>query len=366
MRTMVLIATFLILLAACAPKPLTSPLSPQPGLPAPPPSPPPSPSPILWEGVTPIGDVLADPAGYEGREVTIIAYYRGWDLLGEAGTGPPRTRSDIAVADPTGAIYVVPAGEEAMSGLPLLLPFKVESTETLLRLRGRVEITERGQPYIMVTKMEEVKGLPAQTLLRVRRTGGIAGMDQELTAMADGTLYFLDRKTRAHIRWKTDPIQVTQVIDGLRPFLDKEVGAQVPDGFAYAVTVQEGEQVRMAAFHEGKLSEEAARALAPIQAWFEEAMDQVARPTPIPGAYPSAVMAAIQRLAEQRDIPPEEITVASWESVVWPDTSLGCPKPGMVYAQVIVPGYWVILEARGSVYRAHTDEAGELIVFCHP
>ncbi len=363
MRTAVLMVTLLTMLAACAPKPLNSPLSPQSGLPTPPPSPP-GPSPALWESITPIGDILADPARYQGREVTIVAYYRGWDLLGEAGTGPPRTRSDIAVADPTGAIYIAPAGEEAMSGLPPLLPFQVESTETLLRLRGRVEMTERGQPYILVTKMEKVEGLPARVLLRVRRTGGIAGMDQELMAMADGTLYFLDRKTRTHIRWKADPNQVAQAIESLRPFLDKEVGIQVPDGFAYAVTLQEGEQVRTVVFYEGRLSEEAARALAPIRAWFGEAMERVARPTPTPGPYPGAVLAAVRWLAEQRDIPPEEITVASWEPVDWPDTSLGCPEPGMMYAQVIVPGYLVMLEVRGEIFRVHTDRAGQR--FCSP
>ncbi|MCX7854970.1 MAG: hypothetical protein N2556_03165, partial [Anaerolineae bacterium] len=360
------ILALLMVVAACTPKPFASPLSSRSTPPTPPLSPLPSPSPTLWEDITPIGDILADPAGYKGREVTVIAYYRGWDLLGETGTGPPRTRSDIAVADPTGAIYIAPAGEDAMSGLPPLLPFQVESTETLLRLQGRVQIAENGQPYILVTKMEEIKGLPARVLLQIRRTGGIAAMNQELTAMADGTLYFLDRKTRAHVRWKADPLQVAQVIEGLRPFLDKEVGTQVPDGFAYAITVQDGEQVKTTVFYEGKLSEEAGRVLAPIQAWFGEAMDRVARPTPTPGAYPGAVMAAIRRLAEQRDIPPEEITVASWEPVDWPDTSLGCPEPGMMYAQVIVPGYLIVLEARGNLYRVHTDRAGEQIVFCLP
>ncbi len=84
------------------------------------------------------------------------------------------------------------------------------------------------------------------------------------------------------------------------------------------------------------------------------------------GAVPGAVLAAVRWLAEQRDIPPEEITVASWEPVDWPDTSLGCPEPGMMYAQVIVPGYLVVLEVWGDLYRAHTDRTGERIVFCLP
>ncbi len=360
MKTAIPILALLMVLAACAPKPFASPLT----SPSAPPTPPPSPA--VGEEITPIGAILADPVAYRGREVTVIAYYRGWDLLGEAGTGPPRTRSDIAVADATGAIYIAPAGEEAMSGLPPLLPSQVESTETLLRLHGRVEMTENGQPYLLVTKMEEVKGLPARVVLRVHRTGGFAGMNEELMALSDGTLYYLNRKTRTHVRWKADPAQVIQAVEGLRPFLDKEVGTQVPDGFAYSITVQDGEQVRTAVFYEGKLPEDAGRALAPILDWFGEAIDRVVRPTPTPGPYPGAVMAAIRRLAEDRDISPEEIAVASWEPVDWPDTSLGCPEPGMMYAQVIVPGYLVVLEVHGDLYRAHTDRTGERVVFCLP
>ena len=362
MREMILTAMLLaILLASCTPGPSTSPLSPQSAPPTPPPQPQTLPSPSTGESVTPIGDILADPRAYEGREVTVVAYYRGWDLLGEAGSGPPLTRSDVAVADATGGIYIVFAGEEAVSGLPRLAPFDREATETLLRLYGVVQLNPNGQPYILVKKGEVMKGLPARVLLRVRRTGGIAGMDQELMAMADGTLYFLDRKSRTHVRWQVDPAQVLQAAEGLRPFLDGEVGRQVPDGFAYAVTLQDGEQVRTAVFYEGTLPEDAARALAPLQDWFGEAMEQASRPTPTPGAYPGAVMAAVRALSEQLDVPPEEITVAAWEPVDWPDTSIGCPQPGMMYAQVIVPGYVVFLEARGETFRVHTDQAGQRV-----
>jgi hypothetical protein len=362
MRGLILTAMLLaILLASCRPGPLTSPLSPQSAPPTPPPQPQTLPSPSTGESVTPIGEILADPRAYEGREVTVVAYYRGWDLLGEAGSGPPLTRSDVAVADATGGIYIVFAGEEAVSGLPRLAPFDREATETLLRLYGVVQLNPNGQPYILVKKGEVMKGLPARVLLRVRRTGGIAGMDQELMAMADGTLYFLDWKSRTHVRWQVDPAQVLQAAEGLRPFLGGEVGRQVPDGFAYAVTLQDGEQVRTAVFYEGTLPEDAARALAPLQGWFGEAMEQASRPTPTPGAYPGAVMAAVRALSEQLDVPPEEITVAAWEPVDWPDTSIGCPQPGMMYAQVIVPGYVVFLEARGETFRVHTDQAGQRV-----
>ncbi|SNB75797.1 hypothetical protein [Thermoflexus hugenholtzii] len=342
-----ILAGLLCVFASCAPRPLV----------------PPSngtiiPTPAFWESITPIGEILADPSGYQGREVTILAYYRGWDLLGEAGVGPPLTRSDVAVADPTGCIYIAPAGEEAMKDIPLR-PFDREATETLLRLHGQVRRSPRGQPYILVTKGEVWNGLPARVLLRVRRTGGIAGMDHELMAMADGTLYFLDRKNRLHVRWKTTPDAVARTVEGLRPFLDQEVGTPVPDGFAYAVTVQEGEQIRKVIFHEGTLPGAADPALAPLREWLREAMERAPYPPPTPTAHPDAVRAAIRFLAMQLDLSPEAIRVIAWEPVDWPDAALGCPEPGKVYAQIITPGYVVFLEARGETFRVHTDRTGE-------
>lgn len=359
MRGMILTAVLMaVLLASCTPGPFASPLSPQlaPLTPSPQPQTPPSPS------ITLIGDILADPVRYQGREVTVVVYYRGWDLLGEAGSGPPLTCSDVAVADATGGIYIVFAGEEARGDIPPLDPLDREATETLFRLHGVVRLNPNGQPYILVTKGEVMKGLPARVLLRVRRTGGLAGIDEELMAMADGTLYFLDRRSRTSVRWKVDPAQVLQAVEGLRPFLDQEVGHQVPDGFAYAITLQNEEQVRSATFYEGTLPEEADRVLTPVREWFGEAMEQASRPTP--GAYPPAVLAAVQALSEQLDIPSEEITVAAWEPMDWSDTSLGCPQPGMMYAQIIVPGYLVFLEARGKIFQVHTDRVGQW--FCFP
>ena len=43
-------------------------------------------------------------------------------------------------------------------------------------------------------------------------------------------------------------------------------------------------------------------------------------------------------------------TVTSAESVTWSDSSLGCPKPGMMYAQVLTPGLRVLVQAEGKTY----------------
>ncbi len=57
------------------------------------------------------------------------------------------------------------------------------------------------------------------------------------------------------------------------------------------------------------------------------------------------------------------VQVVSVESVEWPDSSLGCPQAGMMYAQVITPGYKIVLSAGGQSYEFHsaTDPEGALI-----
>ena len=72
-----------------------------------------------------------------------------------------------------------------------------------------------------------------------------------------------------------------------------------------------------------------------------------------PGLQPFITM-AVDDLAARLDIDPAEITPLSGVLVVWPDSALGCPQPGMQYAQVPVDGSVIELGAGGRVYRYHT------------
>lgn len=58
-----------------------------------------------------------------------------------------------------------------------------------------------------------------------------------------------------------------------------------------------------------------------------------------------------------------EIAVVRTSQETWRDTSLGCPEPGRMYAQVIVDGYRIILEARGQRYEYHTDASSQ-VAYC--
>jgi len=89
-----------------------------------------------------------------------------------------------------------------------------------------------------------------------------------------------------------------------------------------------------------------------------------ARPSlsaPIPSEADAAVRAATNDLAAKLKIAPDVVQVVSVSAVDWSDTSLGCPQPGMFYAQVIVQGYTIILSAGGQQVEYHADQRGRIV-----
>lgn len=73
----------------------------------------------------------------------------------------------------------------------------------------------------------------------------------------------------------------------------------------------------------------------------------------VPGPNPQ-VQVAVKDLATRLAVPLEQIELVDVEPVVWPDGSLGCPQPGMVYPQVQVDGLRIRLRAGGQVYVYHS------------
>ncbi len=81
---------------------------------------------------------------------------------------------------------------------------------------------------------------------------------------------------------------------------------------------------------------------------------------PIPTPWPP-LETARQALAQQLEIAPEAITFVSSEPVEWSDACLGAAQPDEVCAQVITPGYKVVLGVDGVQYDFHTDETGTAV-----
>jgi hypothetical protein len=71
--------------------------------------------------------------------------------------------------------------------------------------------------------------------------------------------------------------------------------------------------------------------------------------------YPSIVEKAKRDLASKLGVSSASITVSSFTDVEWGDGSLGCPKPGMMYTQAIVPGSKMVLSYGGKTYDYHAS-----------
>ena len=75
------------------------------------------------------------------------------------------------------------------------------------------------------------------------------------------------------------------------------------------------------------------------------------------------VQKAVADLMPRLAVPMDAIKVVSVEQVMWPDSSMGCPKAGQAYLTVIVPGYQIILEVDGKTFAYHTDDQ-EAVFLC--
>jgi len=67
---------------------------------------------------------------------------------------------------------------------------------------------------------------------------------------------------------------------------------------------------------------------------------------------------ARQILAQQLQLDLDEIEIVTVEAVEWPDACLGVYTADMMCAQVITPGYLVVLAVDGEQYEYHTNLDG--------
>jgi hypothetical protein len=67
-------------------------------------------------------------------------------------------------------------------------------------------------------------------------------------------------------------------------------------------------------------------------------------------------------LAERLGVEPDDIEVQSVTEADFPDTSLGVPEPGKMYAQVITPGYVIRLAEDDAAYEYHAGDGRVVLV----
>jgi hypothetical protein len=75
------------------------------------------------------------------------------------------------------------------------------------------------------------------------------------------------------------------------------------------------------------------------------------------------IEAALDDAANRSTTARADIKVMSAEAVTWPDGSLGCPQPGMMYTQALVAGYRIVVQAGDVALNYHSAARGKP-VFC--
>jgi hypothetical protein len=73
----------------------------------------------------------------------------------------------------------------------------------------------------------------------------------------------------------------------------------------------------------------------------------------------SMLAAALDDAARRTGVARADLRVVSAEAVTWPDGAIGCPQPGMMYTQALVPGYRVVLQAGAERLHYHAGRDGQ-------
>jgi hypothetical protein len=77
----------------------------------------------------------------------------------------------------------------------------------------------------------------------------------------------------------------------------------------------------------------------------------------------AVVAAAMAAFAERTAVSLDAIEVIEARRVTWGDGAMGCPSPGMMYTQALVPGYYIHLRASGEDGFFHAGRDGRP-VYC--
>jgi hypothetical protein len=79
-------------------------------------------------------------------------------------------------------------------------------------------------------------------------------------------------------------------------------------------------------------------------------------------AMPEAVRRAVVDDAAKRfKVSPNEVVLTRAEQVTWPNGALGCPRPGLSYTQMVVPGFRVVAKTASGELLYHTDGHASIV-----
>ena len=85
--------------------------------------------------------------------------------------------------------------------------------------------------------------------------------------------------------------------------------------------------------------------------------------TPADTGLQSLIEKAIADLSKRSAVPADELVLLEATPVTWSDGSLGCPQEGMLYAQVLTPGFLIRLQAGDQDFEYHAGRGTE-VIYC--
>ena len=74
------------------------------------------------------------------------------------------------------------------------------------------------------------------------------------------------------------------------------------------------------------------------------------------GDPPAIATGCVRDLAKRLSVPTQDVKIAEFKGMDWPDASLGLPRPDKMYAQVVTPGWRILLEAKNRRYLYCTSD----------
>ncbi len=91
-----------------------------------------------------------------------------------------------------------------------------------------------------------------------------------------------------------------------------------------------------------------------------------ASPGSVPEGAKAAFQAAVNDLIKRNTLPASAVQVVSITPQEFSDASLDCPDPNSLYAQVITPGFQIVLQTNNDnqTYDYRTNLAGTRLVLC--
>lgn len=83
---------------------------------------------------------------------------------------------------------------------------------------------------------------------------------------------------------------------------------------------------------------------------------------------PDVILDALADLSQRagKTLALDDLSSWQWEQKNFPDTSLGCPKPGLSYPQVITNGYQILLTYEGVTYDYRVSADRSTLFLCSP